>query len=91
MPVDLMCRLLGVKRNGFYRYLKRQHEPKRADDKRDEIIEWMHKIADASDFSYGSRRMKKALNGLGYPIGRRHTRRLMKDAGIQVRYKKSTR
>lgn len=48
----------------------------------------MHKIAQETEFSYGSRRMKKALNCLGYPVGRRYTRRLMKEAGIQVRYKK---
>jgi putative transposase len=83
-----MCRLLGVKRNGFYRYMRNQTRPKPDDDLRDELIEWMHKIAKESGYSYGSRRMKKALNCLGYPVGRRLTRRLMKEAGIQVRYKK---
>lgn len=83
-----MCRLLGVKRNGFYRYLKTQSQPNPDDDKRTEIIEWMRKIAKVSEYSHGSRRMKKALNSLGYPVGRRYTRRLMKEAGIQVRYKK---
>ena len=48
----------------------------------------MHKIAKASGYSDGSRRMKKALNSLGYPVGRCYTRRRMKEAGIQVRYKK---
>lgn len=83
-----MCRLVGVKSNGVYRYMKTQHPSKPDDDKRTEMIEWMHKIAEASKYSYGSRRMKKALNSLGYPLGRRYTRRLMKDTGIQVRYKK---
>lgn len=87
-PVDLMCRLLGVKRNGFYRYMKNLHQLKPFDDKRTQMMEWMHKIAKASDYSYGSRRMKKALNALGYPVGRRYTRTLMKEANIQVRYKK---
>lgn len=32
--------------------------------------------------------MKKALNCLGYPVGRQYTQRLMKEAGIQVRYRK---
>lgn len=90
-PVDRLCRLLGVKRNGFYRYMKTQHQPTTDDDKRKEIVEWMHKIAKASEHSYGSRRMQKALNCLGYPIGRRLTRRLMKEAGVQVRYKKNIR
>ena len=88
MPVDLMCRLLGVRRNGFYRYMSKQDKPNPEDERRAEIIEWMHKIAQETEFSYGSRRMKKALNSLGYPVGRRYTRRLMKEAGIQVRYKK---
>jgi len=83
-----MCRLLGVKRNGFYRYMQTHHPSKPDDDKRTDMIEWMHKIAKASEYSYGSRRMKQALNRLGYPVGRRYVRRLMKETGIQVRYKK---
>ena len=48
----------------------------------------MKKISESSHFSYGSRRMTKALNALGYRIGRRKTRRLMKVAHIFVRYRK---
>lgn len=58
-PIDLMCQLLGVKRNGFYRDRKHQGARQSSDDKRDEIIEWRRKIAEQSEFSYGSRRMKK--------------------------------
>ena len=91
-PVDRLCRLLGVKRNGFYRYMNTQHQPTTDDDKRKEIVEWMRKIAKASEHSYGSRRMQKALNCLGYPIGRRLTRRLMKEAAcpLQEKYKVTT-
>lgn len=35
--------------------------------------------------------MRKALNALGYPIGRDKTRRLMKEAGVWVRYRKKYR
>lgn len=63
----MMCRLLGVKHNGFYRYVKAQKPPRPDDDIRQASIEWMHKIARTSDYSYGSCRMKKALNYLGYP------------------------
>ena len=54
-----MCQLLGVQRNGFYR--DRQHQGVRqlSDDKRDEIIEWRRTIAEHSEFSEGSCRMKK--------------------------------
>jgi len=51
-------------------------------------MNWMKKISESSHFSYGSRRMTKALNALGYRIGRRKTRRLMKVAHIFVRYRK---
>lgn len=87
-PVDRLCRLLGVKRNGFYRFMTIRQKRSNDNAKRKEMLEWVHKIAKASNDSYGSRRMKKALNCLGYPVGRRYTQRLMKEAGIQVRYKK---
>ena len=87
MPVDLMCRLLGVKRNGFYRYMRNQTRPK-PDDLGNELIEWMHKIAEESGYSYGSRRMKKALNCLGYPVGKSRTRSLMKEADVKVKRRK---
>lgn len=32
--------------------------------------------------------MKGALNALGYPIGRKKARRLMKEASVVVRYRK---
>ena len=38
--------------------------------------------------SYGSRRMQKALNGLGYPVSRNKVRQLIREAGVEVRYRK---
>jgi len=83
----MMCRLLSVTRQGYYSYQKRHHN-KPEDDYRNELIEWMIKIAESSKYSYGSRRMKRALNAMGYSVGRRKTRGLMKDANILVRYRK---
>jgi len=85
-PIDLMCRLLGVQRNGYYGYSKRQSNPD--DPERGELIDWIKKVSDSSHQTYGSRRMRKAMNALGYPIGRDKTRRLMKEAGVWVRYRK---
>jgi transposase InsO family protein len=86
-PVDLMCRLLGVKRNGYYSYAKRkQNQPEDLVHK--EMIEWIQDIAESSEHTYGERRMKKALNILNYPVGRSKTKSLMKEAGVQVRHKK---
>jgi putative transposase len=86
-PVDLMCRLLGVSRNAYYRYCQRQGE-KQPDPECHEMQAAVREIAEASDDSYGSRRMKRALNALGYPVGRYKARSLMREAGVRVRYRK---
>lgn len=77
-PVDLMCRLLGVSRNAYYRYCQRQGE-KQPDPEHHEMQVAVREIAEASHDSYGSRRMKRALNALGYPVGRYKARSLMRD------------
>lgn len=86
-PVEVMCRLMGVNRNSYYSYQSRQRGKREAPEHQ-EILGWMRKISEASKCSYGSRRMRSALNALGYPVGRRKTRRLMKEAGVFVRYRK---
>ena len=84
-----MCRLLGVKRNGFYRYLNKQKAPQTpSEESRAEMLEWVELIDTASDHTYGSRRMQRALNCLGYPVSRQQARQLMLEAKVQVRYKK---
>ena len=45
-----------------------------------EMLEWVQDIAKSSDYTYGSRRMKKALNVLGYPVSRDKARKLMREA-----------
>lgn len=86
-PVDVMCRLMGINRNSYYSYQRRQkHRPD--DPKHPELLEWIKKVAEASQYTYGGRRMRKALNALGYPIGLKKTKRLMKEAGVFVRYRK---
>lgn len=82
-----MCRLLGVTRSGYYGYQQRQAN--RPDDfYHREVIEAVRDIAKASDNSYGSRRMKKALNALSYPVSRNKVRKLMKEAGVAVKHRK---
>ena len=82
-----MCQTLGVKRSGYYRFLKNQllklNDPEHAD-----LLGWIKKIAKESHYSYGSRRMKRALNALGYPVSRNKARKLMKEAGVYARYRK---
>jgi putative transposase len=86
-PVDLMCRLLGVNRNAYYRYRK-YHENREPDPDHQDMLAAVKEIAKASDYSYGSRRMQRALNALAYPVGRRKARSLMREAGVRARYRK---
>ena len=79
-----MCEVLGVSRCNYYSAVRR-NEHLEPDPQHNELIEWVQKIADASDFTYGVRRMKRALNSLGYPVGKQRTRALMKEADVSVR------
>ena len=82
-----MCRLLGVKRNGYYGYWKRKCNTP-VDPAHQTMLEAVKEIAVASDNTYGSRRMKAALNILAYPISRNKARKLMKEADVRVRCRK---
>jgi len=86
-PGGLMCQLLGVTRSGYYGY-QRRNEGKTDNPYHRERLEAVRDIARASDDSYGSRRMKKALNTLSYPVSRNKARKLMKAAGVQVKHRK---
>jgi len=82
-----MSRLLGVSRNAYYRYCQRQRE-QLPNAEHEAMIEAVKEVAQSSDKSYGSRRMKHALNALGYPVGRRKARSLMREAGVKARYRR---
>jgi putative transposase len=82
-----MCLLLGVLRSGYYHYRKnRYHKPVAPEHQA--LLGFVKEISDKSKQTYGSRRMEKALNALGYPVGRNKTKELMKEAGVMVRYRK---
>lgn len=85
-PVDLMCQLLGVTRSGYYGHQRRGGD--RFDPYHQELLEAVRDIAKATEDSYGSRRMKAALNALSYPVSRNKARKLMKEAGAQVKHRK---
>lgn len=86
-PIRLQCQVLGVSRSGYYHY-QANVENRPEDPDHQEMLEWVRDIAKASDNSYGTRRMKKALNSLGYPISRNKARALMREAKVQVKHRK---
>jgi len=86
-PVSLQCQVLGVNRSGYYRW--QAHQVNRTPDpEHEEMLGWVKDIAESSKYSYGSRRMKAALNALGYPVSRSKARKLMREANVQVRHRK---
>lgn len=86
-PINLICRLFKVKRNGYYSYhLRKLNKPE--NPAHWEMLDWIKKIAKASNDCYGSRRMKKALNAQGYEVSRNKARKLMSEAGVQVRHRR---
>jgi putative transposase len=78
-----------VSRSGFYGFQRRGQRP--PDRDREALLADVKQIAESSQYSYGSRRMARALRALGYPVGRDKARRLMREAGVIVRYKKRYR
>ena len=83
----MMCRLMGINRYSYYSFQNR-NENKPVDQNRIQTLSLIQEIAQMSHNTYGSRRIQKALNGLGYDIGRRKTRTLMKEADVFVRLTK---
>ena len=61
---------------------------KKRDKHHEEKLEAVRDIAKSSHDSYGSRRIGKALNALGYRVGRWKARRLMREAGVQVKHRR---
>ncbi|MCE7914450.1 MAG: IS3 family transposase, partial [Nitrosomonas sp. PRO4] len=68
-PVGLMCQLMGVSRSAYYGYVRCVDNCSES-QLHEEILEAVRDIAKSSNYSYGSRRIGKALNALGYPVGR---------------------
>jgi len=85
--VILMCHVLDVKNNKYYSYQKRKSQVP-VNTERKVMLQWVKDIAEFSNNTYGERRIQKALNALYFPVRRRKTAQLMKEANVWVRYKK---
>jgi len=56
-------------RSGYYHYEKKPKDLL-GRQRHEEMLSHIKWLAEASDHSYGSRRMKKAMSVLGHPISR---------------------
>lgn len=75
---------MGINRSSFY-YEKRENTLKQ---KKDEILQKEIEKLYLRYPYYGVRRMKAALNNLGFKVGLKLVRRLMKELGIEAIYPK---
>jgi len=74
-----MCRVLAVSRSGYYAWLQRQR-PEFPQGLLDRVSLIHRRVGKC----YGSRRMARALQDEGYPVGRYLARKLMQLAGVAV-------
>ena len=80
----MLCEVLEVSRSGFYAYQQRAHRGV-VDHERLHLVTQVQAIAVSTRYSYGSRRMAKALQDEGFSVGRCKARGLMKEAGVTVK------
>ncbi len=79
-PLGLMCRVLGVARSSYYAW--RRREPSARARENTVLVTRMQALYQASDATYGSPRMLRALQAEGYRCGRHRVARLMRAQGL---------
>jgi putative transposase len=86
-PITLMCRVLDVSRSGYYAWRKREPSARKmADQVLWALIRLHHK---KSRGAYGSPRIHQAIQKEGIRCGRKRVARLMREASLRARQKRS--
>lgn len=80
-PVSLMCRVLGVSRQGYWSWSHRPPSQRALDDLR--LLREIRRIHKESGSTYGSPRVHAQLRREGIRVGRKRVERLMASAGLQ--------
>ena len=87
--VSVLCRLLGVTRQGFYAYAKRPRSPRI--DRDIALRERLRKLHEESRGTYGSPRMLASLRREGMRVGKRRVERELRNMGLQARTRRRWR
>ena len=82
---------MNVSRSGFYGYQRNIERHLRLSSARLAMLQLVRRVAHEHRYSYGSRRLSLALQQYGIVAGRYHTRTLMRQAQVLVRYKRPFR
>lgn len=78
--VELMCKVLGVSRSGFYAWLGRRPSKRDRDDGRLRLL--IRAIFKASRATYGAPRVRAELVAQGERVSRKRVARLMTEEGL---------
>ena len=76
-PLQLMCRVLGVSRSGFYRAQGRGPSARATRD--DELLVQIHFVHHVSQQRYGVPRVHRVLRHAGEVVGHNRVARLMRE------------
>lgn len=80
-PVELMCRVLGVSRSGYYVWSRRPPSPQAR--RREQLTEQIRQAHQQSRQSYGSPRVYRELAAQGVPCCENTVAKLMRQAEIR--------
>jgi putative transposase len=87
-PTSIVCRVMGVARSSYYAWKARQGKDCSA---RATLVREVQAIHAQMWRSFGSRRMAEELQRRGHAVGRYRARRLMREADVQVRVRRTHR
>ncbi|MCE4546109.1 MULTISPECIES: IS3 family transposase [unclassified Caballeronia] len=87
-PVAVVCRIVGVARSSYYAWKARQCKDRARNE---QLVREVQTIHAQHRQSYGSRRMSQEMRRRGHDVGRARARRLMREAGVQARMRRSHR
>jgi len=88
-PLTQVCRVLGVSRSGYYRWLKRKpSQRQRADE---QLLPLIVQVYAAARQTYGSPRVTQALKKQNHRCGRHRVARLMRLNGLRGAQKRAFR
>jgi putative transposase len=86
-PVTLMCQVLAVSPSGYYAWRKRPVSQRKMAD--EQLLTEIKAIHDKSRRTYGSPRIHAILGQCGIHCGRKRVARLMRQANLRIRRKRS--
>jgi putative transposase len=84
-----MCRVLGVRRSGYYAWRRRGPSARQVANM--ELVAQIEEVHEWSRRTYGSPRMREELGARGIACGRHRVARLMREHGIRPKQKRRFR